>query len=244
MDAARVAFRQKGIKSVTVFYRRTRDEMPAYAEEIEAALAEGIKIEELVAPVAVQSKDGKLTGLKFIRNKLSERDASGRQKPVPVPGTEFDVELDTLVVAISEEPETAGLEGIGRTKWNTPAINTESHMTDRAGVFAGGDVVTGPNTVIEAIAAGKNAAVMIDRFIKGQLLRVLPKTTLPVAFVPPLALGDDEEAKPVDRAEAPHLAVAKRSKSFAEVELCLSEQAAKTEACRCMRCDLEFTQPE
>ncbi len=243
MDAARVAFRQKGAKSVTVFYRRTCEEMPAYAEEIEAALAEGIKIEELVAPVAVHDKDGKLSGMKFIRNKLSERDASGRQKPVPVPGTEFDVELDTLVVAISEEPETAGLDGIGRTKWNTPAINTESWMTDRPGVFAGGDVVTGPGTVIGAIAAGKNAAVMIDRFIQGKLMRVVPKTTLPEVFVPPVAL-DDEDAKPVDRAAVPHLAVAKRSKSFDEVELCLSEQAARTEACRCMRCDLEFTQPD
>ena len=123
IDAARVAFREKGVTSVTVFYRRTRQEMPAYAEEIEGALKEGIKIEELVAPVAVLSKNGALTGLRLIRNRLGERDASGRAKPVPVPGSEFEVELDTLIAAISEEAETEGLDGLRKTKWNLSLIH-------------------------------------------------------------------------------------------------------------------------
>jgi len=243
MDAARVAFRQPGVTSVTVFYRRTRQEMPAYAKEIAAALEEGIQIEELVAPVAVQAKDGKLTGMRFIRNRLGERDASGRQKPVAVAGSEFEVNLDTLVVAISEEPETEGLDGLGRTKWGSVAVNAESYTTDRAGVFAGGDLVTGPNTVIEAVAAGKNAAVMIDRFVKGKLLKLLPAVTLPSVYVPPVQLPD-EDGPPAERLAVPHLAVAGRSKNFAEVELCVSEQTAQAEACRCLRCDLDFTQPD
>ncbi|MCY2930961.1 MAG: FAD-dependent oxidoreductase, partial [Planctomycetota bacterium] len=174
MDAARVAFRQSGVKGVTMFYRRSREEMPAYAEEIHAGLEEGIQIEELVAPVAVLAKNGKLTGMRLIRNELGEPDASGRRKPVPVPGSEFEVELDTLIVAISEEPQGEDLKGLALTKWGTMRVNPESLAGDRAGVFGGGDVVNGPGTVIEAIGAGKNAAAMIDRYVKGKLLKVLP----------------------------------------------------------------------
>ncbi len=243
IDAARVALREKGVTSVTVYYRRTRQEMPAYAEEIEAALHEGVKIEELVAPVAVLSKNGTLTGLKLIRNKLGERDSSGRQKPVPVPGSEFEVELDTLIAAISEEAETAGLDGLRMTKWKTVAINPESYATDRAGVFAGGDMVTGPSTVVGAVAAGKNAAIMIDRYLHGKLMKTLPKVALPVVYVEPVQLPD-EDAEPAARVRPPELPVKERAKCFAEVELAVSEQAAHCEARRCLRCDLDFTQPE
>ena len=243
MDAARVAFRQKGVQGVTVFYRRTRQEMPAYAEEIEAALEEGIRIEELVAPVAVHTRDGRLAGMRFIRNRLGDRDASGRQKPVPVPGSEFDVELDTLIVAISEEPEADGLEGLGRTPWGTVAINAESYATDRPGVFAGGDVVTGPGTVIGAIAAGQQAAAMMDRYLQGKMLRRLPKAVLPTVYVPPVEWSDEEEAL-AERVAAPQRPPAERVKDFEEVELCVSSQAAKAEACRCLRCDLDFTRPD
>ena len=243
MDAARVAFRQKGVQSVTVFYRRTRQEMPAYAEEIEAALEEGVKIEELVTPVAAAAKDGKLTGMRFIRNRLGDRDASGRQKPVPVSGSEFDVALETLVVGTGEEPEAEGLEGLRRTRWGTVEIHAESYATERPGVFAGGDVVTGPGTVIGAVAAGKNAAVMIDRYLKGKMLRLLPAVVLPSVYVAPVE-APEEAAAPADRVTVPHRPLKERVKSFAEVELCISAQAAKAEACRCLRCDLDFTQPD
>ena len=243
MDAARVAFRQKGTAGVTMFYRRTRGEMPAYKEEIEAGLAEGIKIEELVAPVAVNVKDGQLTGVRFIRNKLGDMDASGRQRPVPIPGSEFDVELDRLIVAISEEPDLAGMEGLAKTRWGTLAANAESYATDRDGVFAGGDVVFGPSTIIGAVAAGKNAAVMIDRYVKGGVLKVLSKVTLPSVYIQPVQAMDEDDA-PTARVHQPDLPVEKRRCSFAEVELCLEESAAIGEAKRCLRCDLDFTQPD
>jgi NADH-quinone oxidoreductase subunit F len=243
MDAARVAFRQKGVKSVTVFYRRTQGEMPAYREEIEAGLAEGIRIEELVAPVAVHTKAGKLSGAKFIRNTLGEMDASGRQKPVPVPGSEFDVPLDTLIVAISEEPETQGLESLAKTRWGTVRAHAESLVTDKPGVFAGGDVVTGPSTVIAAVAAGKNVAAMIDRYVQGKLLKVLTKVILPAVYVAPFQVPDEDDT-PTARLHSPELAASERVASFAEVELCPSEPAALCEARRCLRCDLDFTQPD
>jgi NADH-quinone oxidoreductase subunit F len=244
IDAARVAFRQKGVKSVTVFYRRTRNEMPAYPEEIEASLAEGIRIEELVAPVEVKAKNNTLAGVRFIRNCLGERDASGRQKPVPVAGSEFNVELDTLIVAISEEPEREGLDGLRMTKWGTVAINAESYATDRANVFAGGDVVAGPSTVVGAIAAGKNAALMIDRYVKGKLLKVLPRVALPSFYVPPVEAAAEEGGEAGARVAVPELPADRRKTTFAEVELAISEQAAHCEARRCLRCDLDFTQPD
>ena len=242
MDAARVSFRQPGVDSVTVFYRRTRQEMPAYKEEVEAGLVEGIKIEELVTPVAVNGQNGKLTGVRFLRNELGAPDASGRRRPVPVKGSEFDVDLDTLIVAISEEPDAAGMESLGKTAWGTISINSESFATNRAGVFAAGDVVSGPNTAIEAVAAGKQAATMIDRFVTGKLMKILPKVKLPSVYVEPVTTEEDENST-VARLEVPLLPVVQRKGCFLEVELCPSEQDVLTEARRCARCDLEFTQP-
>ncbi len=242
LDAARVAFRQKGVTSVTVFYRRTRNEMPAYHEEIEAALAEGIQIRTLVAPTKVVSADGKLTGVELLQCKLGDRDASGRQQPVPIPGSEQVVDLDTLIVAISEQPETTGLAGLNVNRGGTLKVNPESYATGRPGVFAGGDIVTGPNTVVDAIAAGKNAAQMISNYVSGRLLKVLPKVKLPSFYIEPVETADDD-GEAASRVEPPTLPVERRRGSFAEVELCVSEKSARCEARRCLRCDLDFTQP-
>jgi NADH-quinone oxidoreductase subunit F len=241
IDAARVAIRQKTVQEVTVFYRRTREEMPAYADEIDAALEEGIRIETLVAPVGVKSQNGKLTGIEFQRNELGERDDSGRARPVPLPGSEFIANLDTLVVAISEEPEAESLEGLKTSRWGSLVINPESCITSETGVFGGGDVVTGPSTVVEAIAAGKNAALMIDRHLSGKLLKKLNKVILPTVYVPPVT--SEEEGAVVGRIHPEHLPVDARVKNFQEVDLAPSENHALCEARRCLRCDIEFTQP-
>lgn len=243
MDAARVAIRQPGVESVTIFYRRTQDSMPAYKEEIEAGLEEGVVIQELVAPVAVHSENGRLTGIRLIRNTLGTPDASGRRRPVAVKGSEYDVPLDTLIVAISEEPENVGTDGIGRASWGGITVNPESFLTSREGVFAGGDVVTGPNTVIESIAAGKKAAVMIDHYVTGKVMKLLSKVKLPSVYVEPVA-GAEEESGETIRIEAPLLPVAQRKACFKEVELCPTEKQVLTEARRCARCDLDFTQPQ
>ncbi len=243
MDAARVAFRQKGVENVTVFYRRTRNEMPAYAEEVEAGLEEGIKIEQQVTPAAVLSKDGKLTGMRFIRNELGQPDASGRRSPVPIKGSEFEVALDTLIVAISEQPDTQGIANLNLTKWGTVSINEQTLLTSQQGVFAAGDVVTGPATVIAALAAGKKAAVMIDRFVRGRIMKVLPKLRLPSSYVEPVQVNEEEMTE-TKRVESPHLPVECRCGNFNEVELNISEEQALGEAHRCLRCDLEFTEPE
>jgi NADH-quinone oxidoreductase subunit F len=242
IDAARVALRQAGVTGVTVLYRRDRSEMPAHHEEIEAALEEGIELLTLVTPVALVGEGGRLGAVRLIRNKLGEPDASGRRRPVPIPGSEFEQPLDTLIVAISEQPEAGVLSGLRTSKWGTLEVNRESSSAGRPGVFGGGDVIRGPSSVIEAIADGKRAALMIDRYLAGKELRLIPKVRLPMVYVEPV--GDQEESETMGaRATEPRLPACQRSRNFAEVELGLDEAAAVAEARRCLRCDLDFTRP-
>jgi NADH-quinone oxidoreductase subunit F len=239
MDAARVALRQEGVSGVTLFYRRTRNEMPAFAEEVEACAEEGIEIRTLVSPSRLLAEAGRLIGAEFVHNRLGPPDASGRQRPVPVSGSEEVVALDTLIAAIGEEPDTALLEGMALSAGGGLVADAESGATGRPGVFAGGDLVSGPNTVIAAIAAGKRAAAAIGRYLNGRPLKVLPRVKLPAVYVEPVASGGELAARPA----SPRLEAGRRCRGFAEVELCLPEDSALGEARRCLRCDLEFTRP-
>jgi NADH-quinone oxidoreductase subunit F len=244
IDAARVALRQKGVDSVTILYRRTRHEMPAFKDEIEAAIQEGVKLETLLAPVKIHLKGGKLTGVEFIKNTLGEVDASGRQKPVPIAGTEHTLALDTLVVAIGEQLQPFPLDGsmgIEISPAGTLITDPETLATRRPGVFAGGDVVTGPNTVVDAIAAGMRAATMIDRYVHDKDLKQIAPQRGPGEKIPASTLSEEELAT-LRRAEPPLAAMDQRRKSFAEVELSLSEKEAAQESKRCLRCDLEHAE--
>jgi len=240
--------------------------MPAYAEEVEAAIEEGITLETLVSPVKIRyieaaeaegitvetfvspikidAKHGHLADIRCIRNKLGEMDSSGRRKPIPIPGSEFTIALDTMIVAIGERPDSECLAPMGLNvgKSGRLHIDTETLSTNRSGVFAGGDLVTGPNTVVDAIAAGKKAAEVIDRYLQGKELRVPIKITLPKFFIEPPVIGD-EELEEAERVEPATLPVGSRRKNFAEVEMSLSVDQATREARRCLRCDLEFTRP-
>jgi len=266
VDAARVAIRQKAVKSVTMLYRRTNQEMPAYADEVEAAIeegirletlvspvgiryikaaqAEGVKIETFVQPVKIDAKHGHLVDIKCVRNKLGDVDSSGRRKPVPIPGSEFTIALDTLIAAIGERPDSDCLASMGLEldKGGRAKVDAKTLCTSRQGVFAGGDLVTGPNTVVEAIAAGKRAAEVIDNYLCGRELAELPKIKLPEVFIEPAVVSEEELEDVVKRTEPAALPAESRKKSFAEVELSLSVEQATREALRCLRCDLEFTQ--
>jgi len=248
IDAARTALRQKDVESVTILYRRTREEMPAFPEEIEAADQEGINIQTLVSPIKVLTDKGVFTGLECIKNELGETDSSGRRRPVPIKNTEHTIELDTLIVAISED---SGVDAIGParsskvevTDWNTVKVDKNTLLTSREGVFAAGDVVTGPNTVIDAIAAGKKAAMMIDHYLKNEKLDQIAELNLPKVYVEPVEMDTDDALKS-ERVETPRASVKWRKRNFAEVEVSLSVEEAACEAKRCLRCDLEFTQPQ
>ena len=242
VDAARVAVRQHGVESVTIFYRRTRAEMPAYQEEIEAALAEGAILTPLVAPVEILSRDGRVSAVRLIANRLGDLDASGRPRPVPVPGSEHVVELDTLIAAIGEQPEADGLSDLALTRRGLLMTHPDTSATSRRGVFAGGDLATGPNTVVDAIAAGKKAAGAIADHLAGRARGPAPRVKLPTTYVEPVEV-EEQEGEPIRRVEPPQLPAERRVGSFAEVELCISESRARAEARRCLRCDLDFTRP-
>ncbi|TEU06571.1 MAG: FAD-binding protein [Candidatus Aminicenantes bacterium] len=241
IDAARVAIRSKNCKKVTVLYRRTRKEMPAFEEEIDHATEEGIDIQFLVTPIKILTEKGKVIGVECIRMKLGNLDESGRRRPIPIKGSEFTLELDTLIPAIGERPDISFLtdkDNLKTSKWDTIDVDDETLLTDREGVFAGGDVVTGPRTVVEAIAAGKLAAESIEKYLSGKSLAREYKLSRPSSYVEPVELTEEEIEK-AERPKMPKLPPRARKKNFKEVELGLSEEKAIKEARRCLRCELK-----
>ena len=175
IDAVRTALRL-GAEEALVLYRRTREEMPAYAEEIEEALEEGVRIEYLTAPTRLLGdENGRVTAVSCLRMELGEPDESGRRRPVPVAGSEFQIPVDMVITAISQQPELGQIkvpEGLLVSKKGTFQVDPVSLQSDLPWLFAGGDAVLGPRTVIEAIAQGKEAAVSIDRYLQGQDLSI------------------------------------------------------------------------
>jgi len=166
IDSARTALRL-GSDEVYILYRRSRKEMPANSWEIDAAEEEGVKIHYLAAPVKILGSNGKVTGMLCTKMQLGKLDASGRRRPIPIEGSEFEIEADCIVPAISQEPDISFLHeghGLEISRWNSFVIDRNG-ATNRPGVFSGGDCDTGPATVIEAIAAGHVAARSIDKFL-------------------------------------------------------------------------------
>ena len=176
IDSARVVARL-GVKQVSILYRRSRAEMPAIPEEVEAALAEGIEIQFLVAPTEVIVKDGKVNSIRCLRMELGEPDDSGRRRPVPIPGSEFNVDADTVIVAIGQAPDLSFLDGSGVeiTRDGIIPANPDTLATNLPKVFVAGDVQTGPATVIQAVAAGRKAALGINSWLTGSETLVSPE---------------------------------------------------------------------
>jgi len=170
MDAARVSWRE-GFDEVHVLYRRTKKEMPASPWEIEAAEHEGVKFQYLVAPIEVIGKNGRMKGLKCLRMQLGEPDASGRRRPVPIEGSEFVIEAETLIPAIGQRPDLRFVpdgSGLDITRWNTFNVNQETYMTNVPGMFSAGDVETGPDIAIRACANGRKAAAGIVGYLESR----------------------------------------------------------------------------
>lgn len=216
--------------------------MPANAEDIEAALDEGIKIDYLTLPVEALTENGNLRGIKCTRMALSDFDNTGRRRPIPVEGTEFEMEIDTLIPAIGQEPDHTFMGGNSKlkvSKWNTLEIHPETMATNVPGIFAGGDVVSGPATVLQAMHAGRTAADSIHRYLRGDPPERTHEPLKSVREVPPVELTEEEIMEEKARPEMPCLSVKGRAGNFKEVELGISEETAIQEARRCLRCDLE-----
>ena len=235
IDAARTALRLSS-REVRLVYRRSKEKMPAYGEEVEAAEAEGVMIQYLAAPVRVVGKDGKVSGVECIRTELGEPDDSGRRRPVPVKGSEFLIEADAVISAVGEVPDLSFLdtENFDVAPGGTIKVKPHSLETNVSGVFAGGDVVSGPATVIEAIAAGSKAASAIDRYLRGENLDY----ELPIPDT--LRMDDVDTAmfKKRKRQRMSELPPKKRVKGFGEVEQGFTELEALAEADRCFQCGM------
>jgi NADPH-dependent glutamate synthase beta subunit-like oxidoreductase len=212
--------------------------MPSNPAEVEAALEEGIQIDFLTNPVRILGEKGKAVGMECILNELGEPDAGGRRRPVPVPGSEFVIECDVIIPAISQESDLSFLpqnHKFSISRWNSFLVNERTLETNIPGFFAGGDAVTGPATVVKAIGAGHQAAVSIDCYLRGRDYQGYwyPKPQLTVER---LELSEEDEK--LVRPKMEELPVGDRVDNFKEVELGLDENSALCEARRCLRCDL------
>ena len=231
VDSARTALRL-GAGSVSLLYRRTREEMPAYQEEVEEALEEGVKLSVLVAPTGIVRSNGRVEAVECVRMELGTADQQGRRRPVAVAGSEHRIALDTLILAVSQEPDFSMFEGEmpTMTRWGTLVVDPVTMRTSMDRVWAGGDCVTGAATVIQAIGAGQKAAAAIDRFLGG-------KGELPVdeGITDYAAKSRRVGKRPKPRVLSP----AKRRRGFGEIVTAITPAQACREARRCLRCDLE-----
>ena len=231
VDAARSALRLGA--QVDILYRRSRLEMPAASYEVDAAEDEGVSLTFLVAPVRVLGENGHVTGVECIRMQLGEPDSSGRRRPVPIPESEFTIEVDTLIAAIGQNVDTEGF-GVERTRWGSVKVDSLTLETSSPGVFAGGDAVLGPASVVEAVGSGIQAAESIHRYLRGLDMRDGRRVSWPKPEdirVQPLS-----EVRYARRVQNPELPVAERVKNFSEVELGLTVDQAIAEAQRCLNC--------
>jgi NAD-dependent dihydropyrimidine dehydrogenase PreA subunit len=224
IDAARASIRLGA--EVVQLYRRTRAEMPAGSEEIVEAVEEGVRIEYLTVPVRIEK--GRVT---CIRMRLGDADASGRRVPVPIAGNEYVVGFDLLIMAIGQSADAASVRLEGQENGKV-RVDQGSLATAKRGIFAGGDAVTGPSTIIEAIAQGRRACASIDRFLGG-------------TGIIPEALSEETAAAPPEtapqgtkRPETRTIALKRRCSTFAPVERTYRKKEASAEASRCLSCDL------
>ncbi len=233
IDAARTSVRLG--KKVTVVYRRTRSEMPADAREVAEAMEEGVEFLFLANPVEIKSAGGKLQSVVCQRMKLGAPDTSGRRRPVPIDGDTFELKADALIPAIGQKPELAWLaDELKTTRWGTLDVDEKTLQTSMAGVFAAGDAVSGPASVIEAIAAGNHASENMHRHLRG--MELLPPAESPIPVAKPDLTGRRETES--ERIDVPIIDLARRTSTFDEVEIGFDEDLAQAEAQRCMQCGI------
>jgi len=239
IDAARTCLRL-GSEEVGMLYRRTRSEMPADIEEVEQAEEEGVKISFLTVPVEIIGNEGKLSGIRCLKAKLVQAEGSKRKTPVPVEGSDFFIEADIIITAIGQKVENRDIGSLTDLEWtrrSTLDVNLVTMETSIEGIFAAGDAVSGPATVIEAIGGGKKAADSIDRYLSG-----IPQPKMPPVPVRRGRIECTEVSSTtrmiLKRPVMPLLNIDRRRTTFQQVELGYPENAVREEARRCLRCDI------
>lgn len=251
MDAARSALRA-GASRVHILYRRTRHEMPAQREEVRAALEEGIQLHELVAPIEMVGANGHVQAIHCLRMKLEEPDEKGRRRPVPIPGSDIEIAATTILVAIGEAPDPSFLPpgtSVQVAPWGGLLINKETLATGAPGVFAAGDVTYGPKSIIHAAAHGRKAAQSIHAYLRGWSPRdvmEMPETEFETVSTLPPDGKITLDLRPTAREEMPlHTGDKDKAARDRSVEFALgfTEEQARREASRCLRCDLAYLCP-
>ncbi len=239
MDAARTCIRL-GCQSVTVAYRRSRKEMPAHEHEVEEAMAEGVEFHFLTVPKSLDADNGRVTGMECLRAVLGPADESGRRRPTPVEGSDFILPAGAIIAAIGQKLDADCLDqGCGLELGRGSRVVTEAAtgQSSLEWLFAGGDAVTGPATVIEAVAAGKRAAKAMTQYLKGQPIELALTALRPRDQVEPIAATPDQRAQP-DRRPMPLRPPEERKQDFDSIELGFNDELAFEVAARCLRCDL------
>ena len=236
MDAARSSLRL-GAKEVSILYRRTREEMPVDSRELEQVEEEGIKVHYLTQPIRALSRDGiRVSGVQCIRNRLGDPEMDGRRRPIPMEGTEFEIDIDLLIPAVSQSPDISFLPeqiGLEISKWDRLSVNPETFETNVHGIFAGGDFVTGPRDVIRVVADGRKAALSIHSYLSGEKLEKKPAYFSPI---PEVEIDPDLEKIPRQKIDT--IPIQERKSLDKEVELGFSREVAVREAIRCLQCDV------
>jgi NADH-quinone oxidoreductase subunit F len=237
IDAARSAWRL-GAAEVHLVYRRSQADMPAHRAEVEAAQKEGVQFHFLTNPSRVIG-DGRVTGVELLRQELGTFDVSGRRRPTPIAGSEFTLGVDVLIPAIGQEPDLAWMDGddaIETGRGGVCVVN-DGLVTTRVGVFAAGDAVLGPATVVEAVAQGNRVADTVDHYLRtGNTELVAARPGYEIVGQP----FDLEQYAAATRPQARELAVEERRGNFDEVELRFDEETIQEECKRCLRCGLEW----
>lgn len=235
LDTVRTA-RRCGSANPFIVYRRSMEEMPASDEEKEECRDEGIEIMTLTAPLRIIGETGRVEAIECVRMAPGEPDASGRHRPVPIPGSEFVLEVDAVIPAIGQESEWACLTpecACTLTDWKTMRVDPVTLQSEDPDIFAGGDAVTGQKTVVDAISAGKRAAVSVDRYIQGLDLREGREKERPA--VQDLAVEGYDR---IPRERMPKLSPESRIGGFEEVQVGFSEEQVRKEAARCLQCGI------
>jgi formate dehydrogenase major subunit len=236
MDAARSSLRL-GAKEVFIIYRRTREEMPVDPRELEQVEEEGIEVHFLTQPTRVLSRDGiRVSGVQCIRNRLGEPEKDGRRRPIPIEGTEFDIDIDLLIPAVSQSPDISFLPeeiGLEISKWDRLSVNPETFETNVHGIFAGGDFVTGPMDVIRVIADGRKTALSIHTYLSGEEFEKKP-----VHFTAVSEVKIDPDLEKIPRQKIETIPIQERKSVDKEVELGFSKEVAVKEALRCLQCHI------
>ncbi len=239
IDAARTSLRL-GAHKVTIAYRRSRNQMPADIEEVEQAEEEGIEFSFLTIPKGISGKNKVISGIECIKAELIQRKNSDRLSPAPILGKDFTIKADAVICAIGQYIDDEGMEAFDRMEWThrgTIEVNHASMETTMPGVFAAGDVVSGPATVIEAVGGGKRAAEAIDRYLNGIPQPRMPKIPVRHTKEAPVEMSASQKMS-IKRPVMPTLNVDRRRTTFQQAELGYDEESVRREAGRCLRCDI------